>query len=185
MKKVIVIFSSKRGSTKRYAEWIAEDLDCEAVSFEEIEKINLYEYDCIIYGGWIRGSGIVNFDKFSKYLDEEILQKLVVFGVGIAYPSAENYMQVWNFSIGKIDPRNDNRVLLYILGGSYNPMNITGLDKLLMYVMKKVLISGSTKDSQSEARKMQDRIESGTNLVKRENIQGIVRDARAILNEEK
>ena len=31
MSKAIVIYSSKRGSTKQYAEWIAEDLCCEAI----------------------------------------------------------------------------------------------------------------------------------------------------------
>ena len=34
MSKAIVIYTSKRGSTKQYAEWIAEDLGCEAVPFE-------------------------------------------------------------------------------------------------------------------------------------------------------
>ncbi|HHW95404.1 MAG TPA: hypothetical protein GX736_05720 [Mogibacterium sp.] len=182
MKKPIVIYSSKRGSTKQYAEWIAEELSCEAVSFEESYNINLYEYDFIIYGGWIRGSGIVDFDKFTQSFDDELLKRLIVFGVGIANPSAENYMQVWSFSIGKIDSRNEHKIILYLLEGTYDPGKVTGLDKFLMFIMKKVLISGSTKDSMEQARKMQDRIERGIDLVKRENIDGILKDTRKILN---
>ncbi len=183
MKKAIVVFSSKRGSTKQYAEWIAQELECDAVSIEESMSMNLYEYDCIVYGGWIRGSGIVDFEKFSRHFDDVLLEKLIVFGVGVANTSAENYMQVWGFSIGKIDPKNDWRIPLYILEGRYDPGKISGMDKFLIAVMKKVLMSGSTKDSMGQARKMKDRIENGVDLVKRENIAGIVRDAKEKLNE--
>lgn len=179
MKKAIVIYTSKRGSTKQYAEWIAEDLDCEAVPLADprMSEINLYEYDCIIYGGWIRGSGIVDFDKFGKLIDAELMQRLIVFGVGMADETAENYTQVWGYSIGKLDPKNENRAILYILGGRYDPDAVRGMDKFLMKVMKTVLISGSTPEAKSRANFMKDRIENGVDMVFRDNIQSLVRDA--------
>ena len=79
MKKYIVIYTSKRGSTKQYAEWIAEDLGCEALPLSDAQRLDLHEYDCVIYGGWIRGSGIVDFDKFAKMLDADIMDHLLVF----------------------------------------------------------------------------------------------------------
>ena len=185
-KKAIVIYTSKRGSTKQYAEWIAEDLGCEAVAFSDtrMKEINLYEYDCIIYGGWIRGSGIVDFDKFGKLLDDELMQKLIVFGVGMADETADNYAQVWGYSIGKLDPKNENRSILYILGGKYDPASVQGMDKFLMKVMKTVLISGSTPDAKSRANFMKDRIENGVDMVFRDNIQSLVKDARKKLEEQ-
>ena len=44
MGKAIVIYTSKRGSTKQYAEWIAEDLGCEAIAFSDprVKDINVY-----------------------------------------------------------------------------------------------------------------------------------------------
>ncbi len=182
MKKSIVIYTSKRGSTKQYAEWIAEDLGCAALSLPEAKDVNLYEYDCIIYGGWIRGSGIVDFDKFAKMLDDELMKRLIVFGVGFADETAENYAQVWGYSLGKIDPRNEKRVLMYILGGRYDPAAVTGLDKFLMKTMRAVLISGSTSDAKSQANMMKDRIDNGCDLVKRENISSLVKDARKKLS---
>ena len=185
-KKAIVIYTSKRGSTKQYAEWIAGDLGCEAVAFADprMKDINLYEYDCIIYGGWIRGSGIVDFDKFGKLLDAELMQKLIVFGVGMADETADNYAQVWGYSIGKLDPKNENRSILYILGGRYDPAAVQGMDKFLMKVMKTVLISGSTPDARSRANFMKDRIENGVDMVFRDNIQSLVKDARKKLEEQ-
>ena len=113
MKKYIVIYTSRRGSTKQYAEWIAEDLGCEALPLSDAQGIDLHEYDCVIYGGWIRGSGIVDFDKFAKMLDAGIMDHLLVFGVGFADETADNYAQVWGYSLGKIDPKNEHRVLMY------------------------------------------------------------------------
>lgn len=185
MKKAIVIYTSKRGSTRQYAEWIAEELGCEAIPFNDprMKEINLYEYDCILYGGWIRGSGIVDFDKFGKMLDPELMHRLIVFGVGMADETADNYAQVWGYSIGKIDPKNENRSILYILGGRYDPASVQGMDKFLMKIMKTVLISGSTPDAKSRANFMKDRIENGVDMVFRDNIQSLVRDAGKKLEE--
>ena len=179
--KAIVIYSSKRGSTKQYAEWIAEELnktcECDLVPFKESKGYNLYEYDLIVYGGWIRGSGIVDFDVLSKRLDDELLRKMIVFGCGIADETPDNYMQVWSLNLGKIDPKNVHKAILYILGGRYVPESITGLDKFLMGVAKKVMLSGSTPDAKSQAAMMKDRIENGCDLVSRDNIRSLIKDA--------
>lgn len=184
MKNAIIIYNSKRGSTKQYAEWIAEELGCEAIPLSDayLSKIDLTDYDCIIYGGWIRGSGIVGFDKFAKHLDASLMKKLIVYGVGFADETAENYAQVWGYSIGKIDPRNENGAILYILGGRYDPDAVTGFDRFLMKIMRTVLISGSTKDAKSAANMMKDRIDNGCDMVKLENITSLVKDARKKLD---
>ena len=180
MNKAIVIYTSKRGSTRQYAEWIAEDLGCEVVPLCDVDFKNtdLYDYDCIVYGGWIRGSGIVGFDKLSKRLDADLMKRLIVFGVGFADETAENYAQVWGYSIGKTDPKNENGAVLYILGGRYDPAAVTGLDKFLMKTMRTVLLSGSTKDARSAANMMKDRIDNGVDLVDRGNISALVKDAK-------
>ena len=181
MKKSIVIYTSKRGSTKQYAGWIAEDLGCEALPLSEAYGLDLHEYDCVIYGGWIRGSGIVDFDKFARMLDDEIMDRLLVFGVGFADETAENYAQVWGYSLGKLDPKNEHRVLLYILDGRYDPAAVTGLDKFLMKTMRAVLLSGSTKDARSQANMMKERIDNGCDLLRRENTISLVKDAKKII----
>ena len=154
MKKAIVIYTSKRGSTKQYAEWIAEDLGCEARALSDVDfrQLNLYDYDCIVYGGWIRGSGIVDFNKFAKHLDADLMKRLIVFGVGFADETADNYAQVWGYSIGKIS--------------------------FLMKIMRKVLVSGSTKDARKAANKIRDRIDNGVDMVERGNIASLVKDAQ-------
>lgn len=177
MSKSIVIYTSKRGSTAQYAEWIASDLGCDALKLEDAYGMDLSEFDCIIYGGWIRGSGIVGFDDFAKMLDAELMSRLIVYGVGFADETAENYAQVWGYSIGKIDPKNENGAILYILGGRYDPAEVKGMDRFLMKVMRTVLLSGSTPDAKKQADKIRERIDNGVDMVKRDNIASLVRDA--------
>jgi menaquinone-dependent protoporphyrinogen IX oxidase len=42
--KSIVIYKSKYGSTKTYAEWIASELSCEAVDAKNIRAEQLVDY---------------------------------------------------------------------------------------------------------------------------------------------
>lgn len=185
--KTIIIYSSKRGSTEQYAKWLHESLsgvcDCEIVTFADSKKYDLYDYDLIVYGGWIRGSGIVDFDNFRKRLDGELLDKMILFGVGVANQSAENYAQVWSINIGKIDPKNNHKTLMYILDGRYDPNSISGLDGFLMKIMKKVLKSGSTKSASKEASMMEDRLINGCDLVKRENLDSLIKDCKKKLRQ--
>lgn len=177
----IVIYSSKRGSTEKYAKWIAEDLGCETVPFAQIKSVNLYMYDVVIYGGWIRGSGIVDFDVFKKkWLTDDLMGKLIVYGVGVANATPENYMQVYDINYKGIAIEGAKNPTLYILSGAYDPVRITGMDKMLMGVMKKVLISGAKGaggSASSEAAELADRLENGIDLVKRENVAAIVKEA--------
>ena len=177
--KAIVIYTSKRGSARQYAEWIAEDLGCRAIPLSDVDwsETDLSEYDCVIYGGWIRGSGIVDFNKFARHLDPGLMSRLILFGVGFADETAENYAQVWGYSIGKIDPENKGGAIMYILGGRYDPQAVTGFDRFLMKIMRTVLVSGSTRDARSAANKMKDRIDIGCDLVDRGNIDSLVKDA--------
>ena len=86
--------------------------------------------------------------------------------------------QVWGYSIGKTDPKNENGAILYILGGRYEPSEVTGMDRFLMKIMRTVLLSGSTPDAKKQADKIRDRIDNGVDMVSRDNISALVRDAR-------
>ena len=51
MSNSVIIFSSKTGFSERYAEWLAQDLSCQAVPFKDRNALNLTKYDTIILIG--------------------------------------------------------------------------------------------------------------------------------------
>ena len=47
-----VVYSSQTGSAKQYAEWLAEDLGCAAVSLDGLDESKLDASDSVVFCGW-------------------------------------------------------------------------------------------------------------------------------------
>ena len=81
--KTIVVYKTKYGSTKTYAEWIAEELSCEAVDVKDADIQKLSEYDTIIYGGGLYAEVINGVSIITKNLDKLKDKKIAVYTTGI------------------------------------------------------------------------------------------------------
>lgn len=79
----VVVYKSKYGSTKIYAEWIAEELGCEAIDAKNIKIEDLLKYDTIIYGGGLYAEVINGVILLTKNLDKLDGKKLIVYSTGI------------------------------------------------------------------------------------------------------
>lgn len=80
--KKIVIYNSKTGFTKQYASWIAEELECEAISIHTITKESMKPYHTIIYGGGITAGQISGLKRFKKIMLEDSEKHILVFATG-------------------------------------------------------------------------------------------------------
>lgn len=76
--KVLVTFQSKTGFTKKYAEWIAQEVNGELKEISEVRASEITNYDTVIHGGWIMGGMINGLDKIKSFCPN----RLIVFGVG-------------------------------------------------------------------------------------------------------
>ena len=79
----IVIYKSRYGSTKEYAEWIAEALDCQAVEAKTVKVDDLEKYDTIVYGGGLYAEVINGVSLITKNIDRLKDKKIAVFSTGI------------------------------------------------------------------------------------------------------
>lgn len=89
--KTIVIYKSKYGSTKTYAEWIAEELCCEAKESKGIKVDDLLEYETIIYGGGLYAEVIAGVSLLTKNIDKLKGKKLIVYSTGITPLDCRDY----------------------------------------------------------------------------------------------
>ena len=83
MSKTIVVYKTKYGSTKSYAEWIAEDLGCDAVDAKNIKVNDLLQYDTIIYGGGLYAEIINGVSLITKNIEKLKDKKIIVYTTGI------------------------------------------------------------------------------------------------------
>ncbi len=76
--KILVTYKSKTGFTKKYAKWIAEELNCETKDIKNVSSKDVAKYDLVIHGGWIFGGVISGCKKIKSFAPKQ----LIVFGVG-------------------------------------------------------------------------------------------------------
>ena len=63
MKKTIVLYRSRTGFSKCYAEWIAEDLACECRSIKGVKLDDLKDFGLVIYGAGVYAGMIAGLGK--------------------------------------------------------------------------------------------------------------------------
>lgn len=89
--KSIVVYKSKYGSTRTYAEWIGERLDSKVVEVGDITISDLMEYDTIIYGGGLYAEVIGGVQIITKHLDSLADKKIAIFTTGITPLDCREY----------------------------------------------------------------------------------------------
>ena len=89
--KPIVLYRSKYGSTKNYANWIADELSCKAMDAKSLNVSVLDDYDTIIYGGGLYAEIIAGVSLITKNIDKLSGKKLVVFTTGLTPTDCREY----------------------------------------------------------------------------------------------
>lgn len=132
--KVLVTYQSKTGFTKKYAEWISEELKCDLKELKNVKDVN--DYDLVIHGGWIMG-GVIKGVKKIKKLNPK---KLIVFGVGLTPKKDLNADKMIK------DNKLEDTLFFYFEGGT-NPkkMGFFGRTIVKLVTKKKVTYEDNTK----------------------------------------
>jgi len=132
--KILVTYKSKTGFTKKYAEWISQDLKCDLENIKKLNK-NIENYDLIIYGGWIMGGKIMGLDKIKKLNPK----KLIVFGVGFTSKEEVDIKKMKN------ENKLEDTPLFYFQGGM-NPKKMGFISKMIvrMVIKEKVVYKDNT-----------------------------------------
>ena len=84
--KAIVVYASQTGFTRRYAKWIAKDLECEAVPVEDAGALNVEDFDVVVFGGWFHAASLVGEKWFKRARAAHPSVRFVVFAVGATPP---------------------------------------------------------------------------------------------------
>jgi len=84
MNKIAVIYKSKYGNTKKYAEWIAQKSRAKLFSFKEANIGKLSTYGTIVYGGGLYASSINGVSLITRNFGALKDKNVVIFTVGLA-----------------------------------------------------------------------------------------------------
>ncbi|WP_312653442.1 flavodoxin domain-containing protein [Aminipila sp.] len=142
MNRIVVIYQSHYGTTKKYAEWIAEELNADLYEKEEIkQKKILNNYEIIIFGGALYAGGIKGIsiikDNFNLLKDK----KLIVFTCGLADPKDQENLKGLRKSIDKAFTAEEQKnIEFFHLRGGIDYRKLNTVHKIMMAMLKHQLM---------------------------------------------
>ncbi len=175
--KTAVVYKSVTGYTKKYAEWIAEDLNGDLYNVKDIDINRLMNYDLIIYGGSLHAVGISGVNMIKDNLDKLADKKIIIFTTG-ASPLRENILdEVKN---ANFSDEEQKRLRFFYLRGGFDYDRLDFVNKILMTLMKwKIKLTKPEKRTPDE-RGMLAAYEKPVDFTKKENLNELLSYARSL-----
>ena len=171
----VVVFSSQTGFTKRYAEWIAEELECEAVSLDDDPRFDAEGFDVVVLGGWLHAGGLVGKRWLARAREAHPDARFVAFAVGATPPE-------WSDMVDEAmarefpSPDFDDMEVFYLRGGfAYERLSMP--NKLAMKLFFKMQEKNA--DADPRAAEMLEGMRGGFDGTERASAAPVVACARA------
>lgn len=144
--KGIVIYKSKYGSTKTYADWIGEELKCPVLDAKSVKVGDLEEYDTVIYGGGLYAEVINGVTLLTKNIEKLAGKKLVVYTTGITPLEYDDYYK--KMVIEKnFKPEIREKFRMFNFLGKMILEELTPVHRTALKTLKKIM---SSKENPSE-----------------------------------
>lgn len=135
MSKTIVIYQSKYGATKKYAQWLSEKLHADLMPAKEASIEALKAYERIIFGGGIYATGIAGISFLKKHYPVLRNRVLLIFAVG-ASPYDEKALEALRERNLKDEMRE---IPLFYCRGAWNESAMSWKDRTLCNLLKKAV----------------------------------------------
>ncbi len=154
---MVIIYESKTGFTKRYADILAAKTGFKAFPVKDISKVR--QDDEIIFLGWMKVGKIQGLKKLRKHNVKAVCGS----GTGrTAEPSTKAVI-----SRNKLEGQK----FFYLRGGCYPLKELKGMDKIMLSMFVKILKSRSDKDEKIQ--ESIDIIQNGFDGVKEINLEPV------------
>lgn len=175
MSKIAVLYQSKYGATKKYAEWLSDALSCDLIETKRASVEKVEKYDTIVLGGGIYATGIAGISFLKKHFDRLRHKKIAVFAVG-ASPYHEK-------AVREIRQRNLggelSEIPLFYCRGAWKENDMSWRDRTLCGLLKKAVAKKDPADYEPWEAALMQAIGSCHDWTDRENLEPMIAFLRA------
>ena len=134
--KIIVIYSSKYGHTKKYAQWLAEELNADICEAKNLNADTLEDYAVILFGSGLYAGKNKAALLIVNYFEQIKDKKVVLFTCGLADVSNETNIININQALDKvITPEIRNKIAIFHVQGGIDYANLNFLHKTMMKML--------------------------------------------------
>lgn len=146
--RIAVIYKSKTGNAKKFAEMIAKELNADLFSSNMIHVERLFNYDTIIFGGGLYVRGVYGLRNIVNNLDMLQGKNIIVFATGATTPSKDHVNQVLrtNFTEKQLQ-----HMKVFYLHTGLDHSRLSLYDKLAIKFMKRKLEKKASRTEEEES----------------------------------
>lgn len=133
MKKGIIVYQSKYGATKKYAQWLQNmtDFCCMEVSKAVVDEVA--QYETVIFCGGIYASGIAGLPFLKKNIEKFKNKRMAILCVGASPYDESAFAEIRERNLTG-DLKN---IPLFYGRGAWNESNMKFMDKTLCKILQK------------------------------------------------
>ena len=180
MNKTLVLYFSKYGTTKKYSEWIAEDLNGNIFDIKYKNKIRLNEYDTIVLGSGLYAGSIKGINLLVKNFEKIKGKKLIIFTCGLADCSKTENIDNINRRLFKVIPEKVlEKVKIFYLQGGIDYKKLSLKHKIMMAMLKYMVLKKGKDEMDDEDREFLHTYGQAVDFTERKNIDGIINYCRS------
>lgn len=142
MKNGIILYRSKYGATKKYAEWLMEAIGFDIQETTKADISQVAQYETVILCGGIYASGIAGLSFLKKNYERLKSKRIAVFCVG-ASPYDETAFE----AIKKHNMKGELESIPVFYGrGTWDQDNMSFTDRTLCKMLQKVVAKKDPRD---------------------------------------
>jgi len=135
MSKGIILYQSKYGSAKKYAQWLEQEIGYVLMETKKAELHQLSDFDVIVLGGGVYASGIAGLQFLKKNIGRLSGKKIAVFAVGASPYDGKAIQQIREMHF-----QNELReVPLFYCRGAWDEDRMTFGDRMLCRLLQKAV----------------------------------------------
>ena len=154
---ILVSYGSKYGTTKRYAQWIAEELACDLADSRELTPERLKPYDVIIHGGGLYAGGLCGINTIVKHFGVISDKQIILFSCGLADPEdPENVAHIESGLEKVLTPEMREKIRQFHLRGGIDYSRLGLTHKAMMAMLRRVMLKKGYDNLRSEDQMMLD-----------------------------
>jgi flavodoxin len=177
--KAIVAYRSISGFTRKYVEWIAEELGADLMDCREAKRETFSAYDLVVFGGSLHAVGINGIGVIKRNLDALAGKAVIVFATG-ASPSREDIPE--EILAANFTAEQRGKIKFFYLRGGFDYGKLDVPNKLLMTLLKWKLRARRAADRTPDERGMLAAYGRSVDFTKRDNLKPLLDYAASVLH---
>jgi len=175
MAKVLIMYFSKYGTTKKYAQWIAEELNGDIFDIKDINQDILINYDTIILGSALYAGNIGGLNVIKNNYEKIKDKKIVIFTCGVAdYSKSININAIKQRIVNELSEEITENIKIFYLRGGINYKKLNLIHKIMMWMLKNMIMKKAPEKFDDENKEFLETYGKAIDFTNKNNINDII-----------